>query len=194
MPPGQATRLVRCLTREDPMMVWMPTYEVNEEGGEYLRIEEQNPFTPWIVSPSGGIRLDERDPFGVRVANHRPFLSKEFASSLHLVRKGSLRAQVGGPEAHDLLAGLQSAWGREEENSDGSNSGVRLFCSRAALREILKKHDKEVLLLIKLERYERGSYQVQSKYTHTVAVVRIKQTLDCEFYRGAVNKLHVMKY
>jgi hypothetical protein len=65
---------------------------------------------------------------------------------------------------------------------------------RAALREILKKHDKELLLLIKLERYEKESYPGNSKFTHTVAVIRVKQTLDCEFYRGEVNKLHVTKY
>ena len=87
------------------------------------------------------------------------------------------------------------AWGREEEDREGGPSpGLRLFCSRAALREVLKRHDKELLVLIRLQRREKESLRANTQYFHTVAVVRVKQTLDCEFYRGVANRLHVSRY
>ncbi len=190
--PSQAPRLARSLTREKPMFVWIPTYEGNEEAHQYPG-EKKNPYTRWIVCPSGEVQLDDQDTFGVRLANYRPFLAKEFASNLSLVQKDPFGRRWEGKKPALYLH--SEAWGRKEGNGgEGAHPGLRLVCSKAALRDILKKHDKELLLLIKLQRYEKEFNKSSAKLTHTVAVVRIKQSLECELYRGAVNKAHESNY
>ena len=52
----------------------------------------------------------------------------------------------------------------------------------------------DLLVLVKLERYERGYGSIQSKFSHTVAAIRINKNLKFEFYTGAINKLHESKY
>jgi hypothetical protein len=83
------------------------------------------------------------------------------------------------------------AWGYRNRNSDdGHDSGVRLLCSSELLKDILHKHDADLLLLIRLERYQGGTSYSASTFTHTVAVVCIKETLEVEYYKGRVNYLH----
>ena len=53
---------------------------------------------------------------------------------------------------------------------------------------------KELLLLLVLRRYEKSSGNRGSQYWHTTGVVRLKKSLDLEFYPGAANELHEMKY
>ena len=53
------------------------------------------------------------------------------------------------------LAARAEAWGRGGKYEDEkSPSGVRLLCSDKMLRDVLAGLDKELLLLIKLRRYE----------------------------------------
>lgn len=49
-------------------------------------------------------------------------------------------------------------------------------------------------MLVILRRYDKGFGSRDSQYWHTTAVVRVDQSLDFEFYPGAVNKLHELKY
>ena len=88
------------------------------------------------------------------------------------------------------------AWGRNR-NDDGEdhNSGERLVCSSDFVRNLLVKlGDKELFLLLVLRRYEKSSGNRGSQYWHTTGVVRLRKSLDWEFYPGAVNELHEMKY
>jgi hypothetical protein len=63
------------------------------------------------------------------------------------------------------------------------------------VRNLLAKlADKELFLLLVLRRYEKSSGNRGSQYWHTTGVVRLKKSLDWEFYPGAVNELHEMKY
>lgn len=75
-----------------------------------------------------------------------------------------------------------------------SDSGVRLMCSRDLLRDILITKDMELLVIVKLQRYEKGFGGKDSRFSHTVSVVRINKALDFEYYKGAVNKVHQMRY
>ena len=68
------------------------------------------------------------------------------------------------------------------------------MCSGELLRDMLTTRDADLLVLVKLQRYEKGIGSKDSRFSHTVAVVRIKKTLDFEFYKGAVNKLHQTRY
>ena len=95
----------------------------------------------------------------------------------------------GKPMAHS------DAWGYESKYDDeASYSGVRLMCSGELLRDVLTTRGSDLLVLVKLQRYQEGIDSRDSRFSHTVAVVRIKKTLDFEFYKGAVNKLHQTRY
>ena len=83
------------------------------------------------------------------------------------------------------------AWGYENKYGGGaSNSGIRLVCTREFLREVLTTLDSDLLVLVKLQRYEEGSKLFDSKFSHTIAVLQIKKSLDIEYHKGAVNRIH----
>jgi len=192
VPPQKASQLARKLTREEPMLVWVPTYHENENDLEYL-MGKKKEYTPWIVCPSGETRLDEHDPFGVPCANLRPRLSRDYATTLSLTTDEPFgrywKSALGNVAVH------AQAWGRENKYiEDGPHSGLRLCCSTSSLEQILKTHDKDLLLLISLQRTEKAGYRGASKYTHTVAVVRISKTLDLEYFKGRVNQPHNSRY
>lgn len=87
------------------------------------------------------------------------------------------------------------AWGRNRANDeDEANNGNRLICNTNLLRQLLRRENAELLLLIILRRYDRGYGNRDSQYWHTTAVVRINKSLEFEYYAGKNNELHVMKY
>jgi hypothetical protein len=52
------------------------------------------------------------------------------------------------------------AWGRNETDSGrGPHPGLRLLCSTSTLKNILKEHDKTLLILIILRRSEQETYR-----------------------------------
>jgi hypothetical protein len=190
--PAESDRLARKLTREEPMRVWVPTYSTGEENGEDLR-NEKTGYTPWIVCPSGEAHLDEEDPFGVPCANLRPYISRQYRSALSLTRNDPFGRKWKGKLGTTALRA--EAWGREETDGEtGPHPGLRLSCSASSLREILKSHDRNLLLLISLQRYEKGSYRSESKFTNTVAVVTVSKTLDLKYFKGHTNYLHKSRF
>lgn len=54
------------------------------------------------------------------------------------------------------------------------------------LKKILTKYDKDLLILIKLERYEKGLHHRDSKWTHSIAIARITKTLDLHYFKGRI--------
>lgn len=87
------------------------------------------------------------------------------------------------------IAGIRSNRG------DGYQTcGRRLVCCSDFLKNVLINQQSELLILIKLERYNKGFGNEKSQYWHTTAVIRIDQTLNYEFFPGVVNKLHEMNY
>jgi len=87
------------------------------------------------------------------------------------------------------------AWGRNRANDeDEASNGRRLICNTNLLRQVLISENAELLLLIKLRRHDKGYGNRDSQYWHTTAVVRIKESLEFEYYTGKTNELHVMKY
>ena len=85
-------------------------------------------------------------------------------------------------------------WGREDkEREAGLHAGTRLFCASSLLKRILTKYDKDLLVLIKLTRYETESFRSDSRYTHTVGVARITKTCDLDDFKGSINHVHKMR-
>jgi hypothetical protein len=192
VPPDKAVRFARKLTREEPFTLWLPVFQETEDDLEYM-IGGKKEYLPWIVCPSGETRLDEHDPYGVSSANYRPRLARDFAAFCSLTRDDPFgriwQDKQGKARLH------AQAWGREDKYSeDGQHSGLRLFCTSSVLKRILTKYDKDLLVLIKLQRYEKDSYQRDSTWTHSVGVARITKTLDLEYNKGRVNYVHKSRY
>ncbi len=192
VPSDKAVRLARKLIREDPFTVWLPVFQGTEDDYEY-QIGEKSAYLPWVVSPSGETRLDEHDPYGVSRGNYRPRLARGFAALCSLSTDDPFGRVWRDKQGKPML--YAQAWGREDKYSEhGSRSGLWLFCASSVLRKVLTKYDKDLLVLIKLQRYEKESSYRDSKWTHSIAVARITRTLDLEYFKGRINHLHKSKY
>jgi hypothetical protein len=166
------------------MRVWLPRYEQDYKGDEYLSINRKSEFTPWVVVPSGNRKLDEYDPFGASCANVRPRISRDYISALSLTRTDPF-GRTWQDKRKRVVVRAQ-AWGRE--NSEGrSYSGLRLLCSTSLISSLLSKQDNDLLVLISLERYEKSRQSALSRFTHTIAVVQMTGSLKFEYFRGRIN-------
>ncbi len=174
------------------MSVWLPEYSEGDEGEEYVG-EEKPDCLPWIVSPSMEAKLDEDDPLGSVRSVCRPRIAKAFASALRLRPRDPFgRAWTGAQRR--ALARTQ-AWGSQgKESEEQPVSGIRLQCSRRLLERLLTAANADLILLIKLRRYERGGRfghpHSDARFSHTIAVLRIAKSLDCKYYKGCVNHPH----
>lgn len=174
------------------MIVWLPAYDEYENDQEHLR-NGKSDYVSWIVCPSAEAGLDEDDPLGSVYAMRRLRIAKKFASAFSLQTHDPF-GRFWGNSRGKLLA-QSEAWGYENKYSDeGSVSGVRLLCSSKLLKDILNASNADLLLLIRLQRYEERSGSEGSRFTHTIAVARIKKTLDIEYYKGQVNHLHKLRH
>ncbi|MBI4620341.1 MAG: NACHT domain-containing protein [Desulfobacterales bacterium] len=174
------------LIQEEPFFVWLPTYREDET--EYLNNNKKD-YVPWVVCSYSEGRLDENDPLASNSAIHRPHFSENITKIFSLKSDDPFR-RVWKNSSGKTMASAE-AWGCENKFEDETScSGVRFVCSGELLREVLATLDTDLLLLVKLRRYEEGRGITDSKFSHTIAVVCIKQNLDFEFYKGAVNKLH----
>jgi len=121
----------------------------------------------------------------------RPHFAKSIVTTFSLRTDDALgriwKNSVGKPMAHS------QAWGYKSKH-EASYSGGRLVCSDELLRNVLTTRDADLLVLVKLQRYEKGIGYRDSRFSHTISVIRIKRTLDFEFYRGVVNKLHQSRF
>jgi hypothetical protein len=192
VPPQKAATFARKLTREEPMIVWVPCFHGSEEDSEHVRGDKKE-YTPWIVCPSGGARLDEHDPYGVSIANFRPRLAHDFATFCSLSKDDPFGRLWKDKRGRAVLSA--QAWGREDrDREEGPHPGSRFSCASSVLKKILSKYENDLLILINLQRYEKESYRRDSTWTHTVAVVRVTKTLNLEYFKGRINYLHRTRY
>jgi hypothetical protein len=188
--PRKAVVLAKELIQEEPFVVWLPTCNEYEE--EYLRNDKKD-YAPWIVCPSWEGRLDEDDPLGSICAMWRPHFAESIVATFSLWTNDAFgriwKNSVGKSMAYS------QAWGYKSKHEDeASSSGIRLVCSDELLKNVLTTRDADLLVLVKLRRYEKGIGYRDSRFSHTISVIRIKRTLDFEYYGGVVNKLHQNRY
>lgn len=192
VPSRHTKKLALQLAQGDPFRAWLPGAEEYDGGDEYSHSEKE-PYLPWVVSPSIEAGLDETDPLGVTSAVRRLYFTKTVNAISSLKALDPFRRTWVDPTGR--VAARSEAWGRNPAyDEQESITAERLVCSSGFLKDVLRKRRAELLVLVILRRYEKGSGIRDSQYWHTTAVVRIKQSLDFEFYPGAINKLHVMKY
>ena len=185
--PEQAPQLARRLIHEDPMTAWLPVYRYSEEDHEHLLANKEG-YAPWIVCPSSESLLDEYDPYGVSIANERPRLASTYSKLCKLTCDDPF-----GKEWHNNRGTLclrVQVWGR---NEGGHGGRLRFSCRRTVLKKILATHNKHLLVLINLERYEQ-QFQGESRYTHSVGVASISDSLDVSYFKGQVNHPHKSLY
>jgi hypothetical protein len=189
---GSVPKLVRKLLKEEPVSAWLPSYSEGEEESETRRGGDKDGY-PWIVSPSRDSRLDKLDPYGVGAANTRPRLAKKYLASQPLTISDDFGRKWVNKKGEIALQA--QAWGRSDlENDRGPHPGERLICSAPTLTSILKKHEKTLVLLVKLRRSQQVSRRESSKWTFTVAVISVTQDLVTEYFKGRINHLHKNKW
>jgi len=192
VPSNKAATFARKLTREEPMTVWVPCFDESEDDSDHL-MGDKKEYMPWIVCPSGEARLDEHDPYGVTDANLRPRLAHNFVTFCSLSQDDPF-GRVW-KDKRGRLALRAQAWGREDKDrEDGPHSGNRLFCASSVLKRILTKYDKDLLILINLQRYEKETHRGDSKYTNTVAVARVTKELGLEYFKGRINHQYNLRF
>lgn len=190
--PRDAKNLALRLSKEDPFQAWLPLAKEDGDGEEYSRSKMES-YTPWIVCPSYASRLDETDPLGADSVIRRLHFTRAINAISSL--KATDPFKRIWTDSKNKLAARSEAWGRNRTyDKEEWISGERLVCSADFLKNVLVQQRAELLLLIILRRYDKGIGNRESQYWHTTAVIRVEQSLDFEFYPGAINKLHVMKY
>jgi len=187
--PRNAARVARGLIDEEPMLVWLPQYVEHNGEGEYC-MNQKPECVPWVVSPSVEGNLDEDDPLGSVRAVRRPRIAESFASPLGLWPDDPF-ARFWVNRRGRILARAE-AWGHDDKHGEEPTvSGVRLLCSRGLLKSVLTRSSSDLVLLVNLQRYEkRYGRHSDSKYSHTIAVVRVSKSLDVKYYKGRINHLY----
>lgn len=186
--PKKARRLGKELLEKEPFFTSLPTYEGYEDKDEDLRSGKEE-FEPWIVTPEAEGRLDVDDPLAVIDVERRPRFTKKAIADYSL-RPTDPFARLWRL-ARGKKAATSDAWGHESRYNERSYSGVRLNCSPGLLTNVLSDRNRELLILIKLQRYEERVRGISdSRFSHSVAVVRIKKDLRYEYLVGAVNHIH----
>jgi hypothetical protein len=182
VPSAKGQRSAKRMAKLEPYDMWMPRIEKYET--ENARNEKPD-FTPWIVSPSGEARLDEYDPLGSDQAIVRPYFSEQIRKQFHLKSADAFSRTWMG---EDGAVSVADAWGSSpSDREERSPQGHRLKCATAFLSKVLSVNDADLLITIKLERYEQGTSWKDSKFLWSTAVVRISKNLEWEYYRGKVN-------
>ena len=183
VPSRQGKARAEQLVGEDPLSVWLPTREYDDEE-DYFGSSKEG-YEPWIVSPATeSDRLDESDPLSVIEVQRRPYFVTKIASQFSLSSGDIFNRTWRLPSRK--VAAEADAWGYKMPYEEGESTGVRLVCKTDFLQKVLETNKADLILLIRLHRYESGS---NSKFTDTVAVLRIKKSLKFEYFKGAVNKV-----
>lgn len=177
----RSKRLALRLLKEKPFFVYLISY------ADYTNDTRRVPkdYVPWILEPSTSAGLDGHDPRGVIDAVRRPQFSGEIVRDFGL-HSADPFGQVW--RYKQKIAARSTAWAEPTSRDEPNSGGRRLTCSARFLKTVLGKRNAELLILIRLQRYEKEEYSnLSSRFSNTIAVVRIDKNLKTTFHRGAVN-------
>ena len=176
------------LDEEDAFFVWLPTLDDADDDMEYCRSKKSG-YEPWIVSPTTeGNNLDRYDPLSVIAVEQRPRFMAEIGDRYSLERGDPFQRSWLMPGVGPVAT--TDAWGVGRSHENGGEMGVRLVCKTGFLSRVLQWKDANLVLLIKLRRYEQGgSLREHGRFSHTVAVVRVREDLKFEYLAGPVNQV-----
>ncbi|MCJ8321130.1 MAG: NACHT domain-containing protein [Colwellia sp.] len=191
--PSEQTKILATkLSKEDPFQAWLPAYQEGDEEEEYIH-NQKGSYKAWLVCPSIESKIDENDTLGAKCAMERPHFTKEITKMFVLNTIDPFKRRWKNSDG-DIVA-IAEAWGYTREHDEGTSSnGLRLKCSKSFLNSVLTQKNMDLMIFIKLERYEQSYGDTDSIYKHTTAVVTIKENSVVEFYEGHINRLHKSKF
>ena len=178
------------LEEDDAFFMWLPTLDYDDDEVERFRTEKRE-YEPWIVSPpTEGENLDRYDPLSVISVEQRPRFVASIAD--HYSFRPGDPFQRSWLMPRRKLAATTDAWGFEIPYEDGGETGTRLVCRTEFLSSVLEWKKADLILLIKLSRYEEGdrlNRDSRSRFSNTVAVLRVRKDLKFEYFAGPVNQV-----
>lgn len=181
--PQEAQAVIKNLLAEEPMSVWLPSYDVDDDGNEYISNNKKN-CLPWITMIEPEPRLDGDDPIASATVLHKPRITTGIADSLGLRCRDPFGCNW---TASGALNASSEAWAYSKSREGGSGGGHRLVVNKALLEKLLVGNSSDLLLLVNLQKYEKGFRNESNKYWNTVAVIRIKESLEVEYHEGYIN-------
>ena len=183
VPSAKGQRLAKKMSKLEPYDIWVPHIEQYES--EYVHNEKLD-FRPWIVSPSKEARLDENDPLGSVQAIVRLYFAEQIRQQFQL--KSTDTFDRSWQDHEGVICSVADAWGGgPPDREERSPQGHRLRCAKVFLKKVLAIYDEDLLITIKLERYESAASWKDSKLLCSTAVVRIDKMLDWTYYGGRIN-------
>ncbi len=186
---GKGRKLAKeLLEKNDAFSMWLPTLNYDGEENEPF-LTEENEYMPWIVSPTyEGEKLDRYDPLSVITVERRPRFAASVAEKFslkpgdHFGRKWLLPRRK--------IAATTDSWGFEIPYEDGGQRCARLVCRTEFLSRVLEWKKADLILMIKLSRYVEGDrVNRKSRFSKTVAVLRVRKDLTFEYFAGPVNQV-----
>ncbi len=186
VPSRQAKSRAKELIAEEGFLVWLPAFDSDDQERQFGN--HKKGFQPWIVTPSReGTGLDEYDPLSVIEVEHRPYFASKYAKHFSVTPGDPFKRTLRLPRRK--LAARTQAWGYRMPYEEGESTGVRLISKTGFLSNLLSAFKVDLLILIKLHRYDsRESGYGDSKFTNTVAVLRVKKDLKFEYFKGVVSQ------
>jgi hypothetical protein len=182
VPTGRGGSRAENISKQNPHDVWFPDYHIYGNEGEYVRNAIRD-YEAWIVSPSVTAKLDEQDPLGSPQAVIRPYICEQIRRLFNLNAADPFNRVWKGID-RDLYCTAE-AWGRGPSTDDDHlPCGNRLKCSKKLLREILRIKSDELLITVKLRRYQEGFRATDGKFHHTTAVLRVTKNVIYTYYRA----------
>lgn len=181
--PADAELTALAVATSPTFHMWLPFYETyDEEEDSGFRRDGMQPCDPWITHSQQSEHLDQYDPFGApsAISIYRPAASIVAKFQLSTTKPWP-HAWVDKPHAVALRYEGWGGWQGEGE-SEKRQSGHALYCDRSFLERMLKTFNRNLILLVKLQRYhERRQYgdepAEESKFTHSFMVAILDDQL-----------------
>lgn len=180
---GQAELTALAVATSPRYHMWLPFYEPHDEEDPRFRRDEMQPCEPWITHLQRSENLDERDPFGApsALSIYRPATSVIQHFQLTATDPWSHAWQ----QKNGSTAFRYNAWGGWQGNGESENrhTGDVLYCDRAFLSKLLTDLDRDLIVLVKLQRYqEKKRYGDDAgedgEFTHSFAVAVLDKELN----------------
>ncbi len=160
------------LLSDKPFFRWLPDDE--EEIVRHFGTEGHS-VQPWVAeTPNTQRQLDRHDPYGCTSALDRPFPTELTKDALGVVASDAVVrrwSSDAGPQFYVEAWGAEGGRGEQAWNETGS----RIFARTSALKSLLEAMDRNLLLLVKLQKYHRGKSSGRggdtSAFTHRSLIV-----------------------
>lgn len=187
VPSHLAKRAALKLSKEEGFQVWLPHLEIYSDGTE-SDDGRSYPYEAWLAASHGEANLDGADPLAGTVVGRTQF-SKVICKTFGLKSLDPFDRKWINRKGE--VAARSEVWGGHSKyDDDGTSSGERLVCSSKTLTNVLSDKGADLVILVRLRRYEKSYENKASAYWHTISALRIDKEMVVEYYPGAVNELH----